>query len=33
MHPLEIEKYLVENFKLIYEIRTNNVNINSIYKN
>ena len=33
VHPLEVEKYLVENFKLIYEIRSNNVNINSIYKN
>ena len=33
VHPLEVEKYLVENFKLIYEIRSNKVNVNSIYKN
>ena len=26
------EKYLKSNFKLIYEIRSNNVRINSIYK-
>jgi len=32
VHPLEVEKYLLENFQLIYEIRTSNININSIYK-
>ena len=31
-HPLAVKKYLENNFKLVYEIRTNNVSINSIYK-
>ena len=30
--PLITEKYLNENFRLIYEIKSNNVRINSIYK-
>ena len=31
-HPKFIENYLNENFKLVYEIKSNNVRINSIYK-
>jgi len=32
VHPNEVEKYLNENFDLIYEIKSNGVSINSIYK-
>ena len=31
-HPSYIEEYLNNNFKLVYEIKSNNVRINSIYR-
>ena len=30
--PIIAEKYLKENFNLIYEIKSDNIRINSIYK-
>ena len=33
VHPIEVERYLKDNFKLIYEIKSNGVSINSIYSN
>ena len=31
-HPVYMENYLNKNFNLIYEIKSNNVRINSIYE-